>query len=538
MGFLSARSKAQSRTSSPAYTPGDEEFRLMADLMPQLAWMTDAEGKSIWYNKRWYDYTGVTLDNIQDKGRDILMHPDHAEAVMKRVKDHFAGGRDWEDTFPLRNKHGEYRWFLSRAQPLRDENGNITRWFGTHTDITKQLELEHSLREAVDKAEVANSAKSDFLANISHEIRTPMNVVIGLSNILARSSPLSPKQRQFIGTLQTSANALLGLINDLLDFAKIEAQTLEFEKIPFNLSALLSEITDGMEIRAREKNLELRLKNGMDDMDFVGDPTRIRQIITNLCGNAIKFTQNGYVEISCIRKNDASERIADIEIRVTDTGIGIPADKMDSVFQKFSQADTSINRRFGGTGLGLPISRALAEAMGGRIEVTSISGTGSTFITHLKLPQAIKTRSVPGDLRSDPQARFQRGNRILLVEDHAPNILVARTVIEEFGLECDTALNGREALEKLNTRQYLAVIMDVQMPELDGLETTRRWRATEAERKIPVTPIIGMTAYARAEDREKCMEAGMNEYISKPFGINDLRSKLESCIDMPALKAA
>lgn len=534
MGFLSTRS----RTKAPAATqPGDEEFRLMADLMPQLAWMVDKDGKSVWYNKRWYDYTGLTIDDVNQKGREIVLHPEHIDRVITRFKKHLAEGQDWEDTFPLRSSTGEYRWFLSRAQPIRDEQGKIYRWFGTHTDITKQRELEHSLRETMERAEVANSAKSDFLANMSHEIRTPMNVVIGLANILARSSPLSPKQRQFIGTLQTSANALLGLINDLLDFAKIESNSLEFEKIPFDMSTLLKEVRDGMNVRAQEKNLDLRLTLDGDEGELMGDPTRIRQIITNLCGNAIKFTQNGYVSIRCVRKTSITDRICDVEIEVTDTGIGIPADKVEAIFQKFSQADSSINRKFGGTGLGLPITRALIEAMGGDITVQSVLGEGSTFTVRMRLPQAIK-HTVPVDTRVEAGNNFARGKRIFLVEDHAPNILVARTVIEEFGLECDTALNGREALEKMGTRQYLAVVMDVQMPELDGLETTRRWRATEQERGLVPTPIIGMTAYARTEDREKCLEAGMDEYIAKPFGINELRSKLMACVDIPQLKAA
>ncbi|HEY8964373.1 MAG TPA: ATP-binding protein [Alphaproteobacteria bacterium] len=535
MGFLTTRS----RPKTPAATqPGDDEFRLMVDLMPQLAWMTDKDGSPLWYNQRWYDYTGMTLADIKAKGRTQIIHPEHADRVTTKLKQNFSSGLEWEETFPIKSKDGDYHWFLSRGEPIRDEQGNIVRWFGTHTDITKQLELEHSLREAVGRAEVASNAKSEFLANMSHEIRTPMNVVIGLANILARSNPLSPKQRQFIGTLQSSANALLGLINDLLDFAKIEAQTLEFEKLPFNISALLTEIGEGIGVRAREKNLELRMNIQDENLDVVGDPTRIRQIVTNLAGNAIKFTQSGYVEIALVRKPLPDGRSSEIEIRVSDTGIGIPADKIDNIFQKFTQADTSISRKFGGTGLGLAISRALAQAMGGDIDAASIEGRGSTFALHVCMPHAIKTKAIPDDMRYERGADFARGKRILLVEDHAPNILVARTVIEDFGLECDTALNGREALEKMSTHDYLAIVMDIQMPELDGLETTRRWRKIEQERGVAPTPIIGMTAYARTEDRAKCLEAGMDEYISKPFGINDLRAKLESCVALPQLKAA
>ncbi|PZP54598.1 MAG: hypothetical protein DI586_09415 [Micavibrio aeruginosavorus] len=393
----------------------------------------------------------------------------------------------------------------------------------------ERVYAEEEMRRALKKAEAASIAKTEFLANMSHEIRTPMNAIVGLSNILV-SEKLTPRQTEFVKTLASSADSLLDLINDLLDISKIEARTVELENIPFDLSAMLAEIVSMMNVRAAEKGLSFNIDDECArNRFFVGDPTRLRQIIVNLCSNAIKFTEAGRVDISVVCHETENPQIENIEIAVTDTGIGIPPDKIETVFEKFIQADTSINRRYGGTGLGLAITRMLAKLMGGQVAVESVVGEGSTFTITIPLPLAEEIKELSKINRaSDPEQMNENWKkRILLVEDYAPNILVAGSFLEEFGYEWDSAKSGSEAVEKVLAEKFAAVLMDVQMFGMNGLEATRLIRAYEKENNLPRLPIIGMTAHALAGDRERCLGVGMDDYISKPFNPDDLQDKLE-----------
>ena len=379
-------------------------------------------------------------------------------------------------------------------------------------------------------AEHANVAKSEFLANMSHEIRTPMNAVIGLSTILAASKPLNEKQRQFIHTLQLSADSLLALINDLLDIAKIEARTVELEQIPFSLPRLIQEVTSMMAVQVKQKGLHFSAEGDCaDHRMFVGDPTRLRQIILNLCSNAIKFTSEGgiHVSITCHPMDIADKET--VCIAVKDTGIGIAEEKLPTIFDKFVQADSSISRRYGGTGLGLAITKTLTEIMGGTISVESVLHQGSTFTVCVPLTLAPKElEDTPVDLSTlvaqtlDEKARPS----VLLVEDFEPNVLVASTFLEGFGYRVDIAKNGLEAFELAKNHKYMAALMDVQMPGLNGLDATKMIRAHEQQTGKPRLKIIGMTAHAMAGDKERCLAAGMDEYISKPFNPAELQAKL------------
>jgi signal transduction histidine kinase/ActR/RegA family two-component response regulator len=392
----------------------------------------------------------------------------------------------------------------------------------------RQRDNEEALRRAAEAAEAANVAKTEFLANMSHEIRTPMNAVIGLSHILAKSAPLTDRQAQFIKTLHMSAEQLLALINDLLDIAKIEARAVELESIAFSPKLIIHDVAGMIEVQAREKGLSLTVDcGGMEDIQVLGDPTRLRQVLLNLCTNALKFTLRGGVTISCMAtaRPDGPRMM---EISVTDTGIGIPPQKLATIFEKFVQADTSVTRKYGGTGLGLAISKTLIDIMGGTINVESIEGQGSRFSVRLPM-QALPARTGGGapllpDLGEIAEAH---GQTILLVEDSPANVMVASNLLEEYGYGVDVAEHGAAALEKLaDGAAYFAVLMDVQMPVMDGLECTRRIRKAEVEHGKAHLPIIGMTAHAQARDREKCFEAGMDAYLAKPFDPRDLRNLL------------
>ncbi|MDC7683602.1 ATP-binding protein [Asticcacaulis sp. BYS171W] len=435
----------------------------------------------------------------------------------------------WQDDGSYEDRYLDFVY-----QPITDASGAITGIFVEGADVTERVLAEQIAAKAQSAAESANLAKSEFLANMSHEIRTPMNAIVGLSAILAKSQPLTAKQGDYIRTLQMSADSLLGLINDLLDIAKIEARTVELEHIPFSLTALIQEVASMMAVPVREKGLTFTGEGHCaENHMFLGDPTRLRQIIANLCSNAIKFTKEGGIHVAITCEPTDNPQVETICIAVSDTGIGIAEDKIDTIFQKFVQADSSINRKFGGTGLGLAITKTLAEVMGGTISLSSTEGKGSTFT--VCVPLEIAPDSLPDDVALPSIAevlentlRHRKQPPVLLVEDYEPNILVASTFLESFGYRVEVARNGLEAFEKSKNGTYIVALMDVQMPGLNGLDATRMIRAYEAQTGRAHLPIIGITAHALAGDRERCLAVGMDDYLPKPFNPDELQEKIRT----------
>jgi PAS domain S-box-containing protein len=505
------------------------DFERFFNLIPDLACIVSTDGYFKKVNPAWETTLGYTHEEVMATPMLDLIHPDDLERTLGEVAKQSRTYRTKHFVNRYRCKDGSYRILDWTTTFNRDDS---TR-FGVAKDITEQRRSEESLRQseerlqkAKDAAEGANRSKSEFLANMSHEIRTPMNGVIGLTD-LALDTDLSPEQRGYLEGVKTSANSLLRILNDILDFSKIEAGKLEFEAIEFDLRQTVEAMLDLLGVRAAAKNLELTYDFAPDVPSRVlGDPGRLRQILVNLTGNAIKFTERGGVTI---RVEQLSQTATEIELHfsVKDTGIGIPLNKQQHVFSAFAQADSSSTRTFGGTGLGLTISSQLVEMMGGKISLESEEGVGSTFHFTVRLGtvQVAKIEAAP-DAAWRHAEEGQPRLRFLVVEDNVVNRLVATRLIEKQNHTVSTAANGREALDVLEREGFDCVLMDVQMPVLDGFEATAAIRERDRNSGGHL-PIIAMTAHAMAGDLERCLAAGMDGYIAKPIQAKTLFATVE-----------
>jgi PAS domain S-box-containing protein len=638
--------------------PTAADFRHLADAIPQLAWIADGSGSIFWYNRRWYDYTGATLDEMRGRGWSKVHHPDHVLHVAERYNAAFSKGEAWEDTFPLRGRDGAFRWFLSRAEPMRDETGTILRWFGTNTDVTASREAEAAVRRSEERfrtlisassdliwmagpdgglipplptwraytgqtdadyagwgwldvvhpedrarvaelweealqarvrfhaefrlrrhdgewrytearaaplmaadgtlrewvgvnaditdrrqaeeamedaktlAENANRAKSQFIANMSHELRTPLSAVIGYSEMLAEEIEDVGQTHLLadVGKIEASARHLLGLINDVLDLSKIEAGRMTVETVDFDVASMVDEVVSatGSLVAKKDNRLRLDLGDGLGRMH--SDELKIRQCLMNLVSNAAKFTENG--EIVLRARRDTAGTVA---FEVEDDGIGMTAEQMGRLFQRFSQADESTTRQFGGTGLGLAITRAFVRKLGGDITVESQQGRGSTF----RLTLATQVRSdgggagapaivpEPGPQGTEPAGS---GPRILVVDDDAGARERMRFTLARDGWTVVEAENGEQALERLEGVTPSLILLDLVMPVMDGFGFPKQLRQRPDGGLVPV---VVLTAKDVTPD-ERARLAGQAERIISKGSLNlpDLAQELRDL--MPA----
>ena len=407
------------------------------------------------------------------------------------------------------------------------ELGSLARHINNLAEGLAQASREQQtaiaqLIQTREEAERANSAKTDFLAMMSHELRTPMNGVLGMLQLL-ETTHMTDEQAEYAALASESTEHLLKVINDILDFSRIERSTLELEQIPFNLAELVGNCAQAFQHSAVQRGLKLNLHmaDGLQDLHVLGDPTRIRQILVNLIGNALKFTEQGQVSIEPAWQPLDHELIW-FTCTVRDSGIGIDADKLESMFKAFQQADSSISRRYGGTGLGLPIARTLAERMGGRLLAQSEEAHGSVFTLEipLELHQRIAINQRP-TMAAD-SARI-KGRKVLLVEDNPVNQTVIEAMLSSLGYEVSMVSDGAQAIHRANTEAFTAILMDCRLPVIDGYEATRQIRQLAGCRDVP---IIALTANALQGDREACLQAGMNDYLAKPFKRTDLEQIL------------
>ncbi len=391
--------------------------------------------------------------------------------------------------------------------------------------VYRNVTVQHALVQAKERAEAASRAKGQFLANMSHEVRTPLNGIMGMAALLVET-PLTDEQREFAQVIRTSASALLDIVNDVLDVSKVEAGMMVIERAPFDLRAACEDVVSLCAQIAAERGVELHLDYDRDcPSELVGDVGRVRQILLNLVTNALRFTPQGWVRV-VVRERDKRDRGSLIDIAVVDTGVGIAPDKMEYVFEKFTQADTSTTRRFGGTGLGLTISRGLTQLMGGTLTVVSALGEGSTFTARLPFarPDGMGSVAPPSHEQLDAWRPLSRALRVLVVEDNPTNQRVAVQLLKKLGASAEVAVDGGDAINRLRSRVYDVVLMDCHMPVMDGLEATRAIRALSGE--SATVPIIAMTASAMEDDRVACIAAGMNAYVSKPVDLGALHRAL------------
>jgi len=410
-------------------------------------------------------------------------------------------------------------WLLMRVRAMPNEYGVFDRIVGTLLDITDRKNSEEQLHKARKAAEEAALAKSEFLSNMSHEIRTPMNAIMGLTELLLKED-LPPKVGENLKLIQYSADNLLVIINDVLDYSKIEAGKITLEQIDFSLRQVMQNLVDTLQFKAESKGITL-LASIDENLPprLQGDPYRINQIILNLLSNAIKFTAQGTVTLQAklvtTRPNDA-----EIEISVQDTGIGIPADKLDTIFESFSQAQSSTTRTHGGTGLGLPITKRLIEMQGGQIQVDSEPGRGSTFSFNLVFPLGKSTGSESSN-KSHPDKISLLGVKILVAEDNPVNQMLIRQILQNWGVETTLADDGYQVLEEAQAENYDLIFMDLQMPELNGFEATQKLRKLNNP-ALKEVPIIALTADVMRETKVKVLESGFNDLVTKPFKSDQL----------------
>ncbi len=506
----------------------EEKYRGIIEGMELGLLETDLEHNIVRAYDWFADMTGYKPDELEGKNaRSILTPGGNFDDLLRKQGEERERGQAGVYEVQLRKKDGSLIWVLISGAPIVDTDGKTTGSLGIHYDITARKTLEQELAKAKITAEHAQKAERQFLANMSHEIRTPMNAVIGMTHLLYETS-LSDTQKEYIDALRFSADSLMGLINNILDLSKIEAGELDFEERSFNLEQMLKGLQRTFQFKVKEKpvSVDMAIDERISNL-IIGDPTRLNQVLTNLLGNASKFTHHGTIGVKAFLKEEKADKYW-LEFQVHDTGIGIPEDKLEVIFENFKQADIKVTRKYGGTGLGLTIVKELVEIQGGSIIAESSPSKGSIFKVVLPFGNSgIKAKERP---RANEKNHLQlkeylKEQYILVVEDNDMNQKLITKILDIWECNFDLAMDGKEAIDFTRTHKYDLILMDIHMPEMDGVAATETIRTSKDNLNQNV-PIIAMTAAALLDEKNRALAAGMNDYLTKPFSPDLLLDKI------------
>lgn len=495
------------RQTEQALIESEVRFRTMADNISQLAWMADERGSVFWYNRRWFEFTGTTLDQMQGWGWTAVHHPDHVDRVVRRIQASWDSGEVWEDTFPLRGKDGEYRWFLSRALPVHDASGRIVRWFGTNTDITERRRAEEALREA-------DRRKDEFIALLAHELRNPLAPLRHGLEIqrLAGSDVAALEQARTM--MERQVNHMVRLVDDLLDVSRISSGKLVLRRSRIDVRDAVRNALEAVEPTMRESRHDVRVCLPAEPLCVEADSVRLTQVFSNLLNNAARYTPaHGCISVSAAREGDV------VVVSVSDNGIGISPEMLQQVFDPFTQIRPAGESAQGGLGLGLPLARSLVSMHGGSIAATSEGlGRGAKFDVRLPLDSACVSAAEP-----TPAREGATGARVLVVDDNVDAAQSLAMLLELMGYDAQAVYSGRAALEAAAEYDPVAVILDIGMPGMNGYEVARRLRESTDSKNVA---LIALSGFAQDDDRSRSMRTGFDAHLVKPVEPETLEALL------------
>ncbi|MEQ8765484.1 MAG: PAS domain S-box protein [Planctomycetota bacterium] len=485
----------------------EERFRTLSDNIPQLAWMAQGDGWIFWYNQRWFEYTGTTLEQMKGWGWRSVHHPDHVDRVVEKVSHHFATGEVWEDTFPIRGADGEFRWFLSRAIPIRDEEGKVVRWFGTNTDVTEQLEAERRLMDA-------DRQKDEFLAMLGHELRNPLAAIRTASELLRQRSGTAASIAETQEILERQTTHMSKLIDGLLDVSRIICGKIKLDLGATDLGAICREVSSEVRSRIAQRDLELRIEIASEPVWVEGDRVRLWQLVDNLLSNAVKYTPDGG-EVSLSLERGRGEAV----LQIRDTGVGIEPELLPHVFELFRQSEQSLDRSEGGLGLGLAFVKTIVELHHGTVTAHSEGkGRGAELVVTLPTIQP------PGQAKRQDLERSDRSRRILLIEDNRDAAVMLKFLLELAGHQVHIAANGQDGVNAARELRPDIVLCDLGLPDgMSGYDVATELQGDPATCDIH---LVALSGYGRPEDKARCAEAGFDDHLTKPVDIQELEDLL------------